>query len=334
MITTNTLLIVGAGASVPYGYPTGVQLRNELCNPANLQGLTDFVDKSLIEKFCEEFSSAQRYSIDSFLSHRADERIDSGCGNQSQCTFGQLGKLAIAHQLIKREISENLEKPVDPDDHWLMYLWSCMTRNDLSKQDFKSNNIKIISFNYDRVIEQYLQTVIMSFYGVDRDEANELRKQIEIVHVYGTLQNLDDRPYGKMDDLSKAAECIKVIPEARTGDDKEFTRAKEIISWARKICFIGFGFDDLNIHRLGLISSPLSELWGKDLDGAYCPHPGSEKYGFSRYKMTIAEISEVMKRLNGGYVLPSGMIRYKVNSKGVEKLKTLGYLKHINFFSE
>jgi hypothetical protein len=333
MITTNTLLIVGAGASVPYGYPTGDQLRDKLCNPANLQDLAQFVDKSLIVKFCEEFSSAQRYSIDSFLTHRGDECIDSGFGNPSQFTYGQLGKLAIAHQLIKCEIPENLENPVDSKDHWLMYLWGCLTRNDLPKSEFKNNNIKIITFNYDRVIEQYLQTVLMKYYGVDRDEAIELRKHIEIIHVYGVLQNLEDRPYGKIDDLSNAAECIKVIPEARKEDDKEFTRAKEIISWAGKICFIGFGFDDLNVNRLGLNSSPLSKLWGHDLDGARHAHC-TDQYGFTRYKMTKSEINEVMNSLNGGYVIPRGTIRYGVSTKGVEKLKTLGYLKHINFFSE
>jgi hypothetical protein len=173
----------------------------------------------------------------------------------------------------------------------------------------------------------------MKYYGVDRDEAIELRKHIEIIHVYGVLQNLEDRPYGKIDDLSNAAECIKVIPEARKEDDKEFTRAKEIISWAGKICFIGFGFDDLNVNRLGLNSSPLSKLWGHDLDGARHAHC-TDQYGFTRYKMTKSEINEVMNSLNGGYVIPRGTIRYGVSTKGVEKLKTLGYLKHINFFSE
>lgn len=333
MITTNTLLIVGAGASVPYGYPTGVQLRNELCNPANLKDLAEFVDKSLIEKFCEEFSSAQRYSIDSFLSHRADEYILLDNENQSRFTFGKLGKLAIASQLLKRENPFNLENPIDSNDHWLMYLWSCLTPNDLPKSEFKNNNIKIITFNYDRVIEQYFQTVLMKYYGVGLDEAIELRKQIEIIHVYGVLQNLEDRPYGKIDAFSKAAEYIKVIPEARKEDDKEFARAKEIISWAKKICFIGFGFDDLNVYRLGLNSSPLSKLWGQDLDGARHAHC-RDQYGFTRYGMTKSEINEAMNSLNGGYVLPRGTIRYGISAKGVEKLKTLGYLKHINFFSE
>jgi hypothetical protein len=298
-----------------------------------LQDLAEFVDKSLIKKFCEEFSSAQRYSIDSFLSHRADEYIILDGENQSQFTFGKLGKLAIASQLLKCESPINLENPIDANDHWLMYLWSCLTRNDLPKSEFKNNNIKIITFNYDRVVEQYFQTVLMKYYGVGLDEAIDLRKHIEIIHVYGVLQKLEDRPYGKIDDLSKASECIKVIPEARKEDETEFTRAKEIISWANKICFIGFGFDEINLSRLGL-NRPFSKLWCKDLDGAYFPNPGSVQYGFSRYKMTTAEINEVMKRLNGGFVIAPGIIQHKVSRKGVEKLKTLGYLKHINFFSE
>lgn len=319
---------------MPYGYPAGSQLRDDLCNPANFNDLAKFVDKSLIEKFCEEFSSAQRYSIDSFLSHRADERLDSGCGNQSQITYGQLGKLAIAHQLMKREIPENLENPVDPSDHWLMYLWNSMTGDKIPKHKFKSNSIKIITFNYDRVIEQYFQTVLMKYFGVDSNEATELRKHIEIIHVYGALQNLEDRPYGKIDDLSKAAECIKVIPEARKENDKEFTRAKEIISWAEKICFIGFGFDDLNVHRLGLNSSPLSKLWGKDLNGVHYEHC-SDQYGFTRYKMTGPEIGRVIRKLNGGQVLPRGTNKRPMSvADGTEEFKTLQYLTYIDFFSE
>lgn len=254
MIKEKTLLILGAGASVPYGYPTGDELRTELCEPRNLSKLLENSIKQIgLKLFCDTFMKSQINSIDSFLAKRGEEQISDG-----KYTFGkyaEIGKLAIANRLNDRE---DLPKLLEPDeDHWLQYLWNHM--GDASANDFSKNQLKIISFNYDRVIEQYFQIVIEHSYGLDQKSAFELRKSIEIVHVYGVLQEIEDRAYGKVPTFLKpVADCIKVIPEARENNDEQFMKAKEMIKWAEKICFIGFGFDETNVRRLGFPGHDLS----------------------------------------------------------------------------
>ncbi len=120
MINVKTLLIVGAGASVPYGYPTGKELKDELCKPNKLSDLRCKIHEAEIEEFCRVFSDARSTSIDSFLAQRGNHYI-----GKSSLTFGELGKLAIASLLIK---NEKLNKSLKSDgDHWF---GSCMGSND------------------------------------------------------------------------------------------------------------------------------------------------------------------------------------------------------------
>ena len=308
MIETKTLLIVGAGASVPYGYPTGPQLREELCDPSKLDDLENHykVHERGINLFCQHFKASQSVSIDAFLAKRGDDVIGKQTSGTHQTfgTYGECGKLAIACRLIEREIlAKNLPEP--KEDHWLQYLWNRI--NDVPKLEFINNQLKIISFNYDRVIEQYFQTAIEYDYGVSPDEANELRESIGIIHVYGNLQELNERAYGvKPNDLSLVADCIKVIPEARKENDKQFEKAKEMIDWADKICFIGFGFDSTNVRRLGF---PNHNLLGKTIY-------------FTQFGMTANEAHASQKLLGDSFNC------YIDRNGKFTELKTLAYIRH------
>jgi hypothetical protein len=282
MIEAKTLLIVGAGASVPYGYPTGYALREELCDRYELGNLKNIgIHSTEIELFCHHFEASQLNSIDAFLAKRGDDRIGNSNGGFNPAyrgfgTYADCGKLAIADQLMRCESIESLIK--SKEDHWLQYLWNLMV-GDVPTAEFQNNQLKIISFNYDRVIEQYFQTVLENSYGIDYKEASKLRKAIEIVHVYGNLQDLDVRAYGaKPANLTDVAACIRVIPEDREANDVQFEKAKEMIAWADKICFIGFGFDVTNMRRLGF---PDHDLAGKKMD--------STRYGMHEPEANFAQ---------------------------------------------
>lgn len=117
MIESKILLIVGAGASVPYGYPTGYNLRVELCDPNNLIGLRSYIDEIGIKLFCEHFEKSQLYSIDSFLAKRSEDQIGAQQtgAHITYGNYGECGKLAIAYRLMQCENLENLLKP--KEDH-------------------------------------------------------------------------------------------------------------------------------------------------------------------------------------------------------------------------
>ena len=88
---------MGAGASVPYGYPTGAQLRLEICgNPLRKLGKRiSFLEIDDEEKFkviehaeslAEKFEKSSTGSIDLFLARNHE--------------FSQTGKLAIILALL------------------------------------------------------------------------------------------------------------------------------------------------------------------------------------------------------------------------------------------
>lgn len=93
MITTPTVLILGAGASCPYGFPTAKQLRNDICEafasrdtPASrLLGDNAAPTEKFLE-FREAFWKSGTSSVDAFLKGRSE--------------FLDVGKFAIAYCLI------------------------------------------------------------------------------------------------------------------------------------------------------------------------------------------------------------------------------------------
>jgi hypothetical protein len=98
-------------------------------------------------------------------------------------------------------------------------------------------------------------------FRLDDTAAMKAWQRIGIQHVYGKLGEFDfslstnARPYNQTVDgisLNIAAKAIQIVPEARTDDTFQLVR-KWFVE-AKQIIFLGFGFDPLNVERLGLAS--------------------------------------------------------------------------------
>jgi hypothetical protein len=255
VIRKPTVLVLGAGASIPYGFPSGAQLRKEICklaaNPAPIQtGMAVLslggVDVGELQIFGEAFAKSNIVSIDAFLAKRPE--------------LARIGKLVIAAILCDREKPDRLFSD-ENDDHWYQLLWNAIHPDTQAAPDVLRNNLRVISFNYDRSLEFFLHQAIKHSWGLSDDEAMKLVNKLWFLHVYGSLGKFEATPqpghrtYGQhldADGLKAAAESIQVIPEAR--DDKAFQMARTWLDWAERIWFLGFGFDSLNIERLGLSS--------------------------------------------------------------------------------
>ncbi|MBW8329231.1 MAG: hypothetical protein K0M48_08810 [Thiobacillus sp.] len=264
MIKQKTVVVLGAGASAPYGLPTGFRLRQLICendasNPflrvsgagiptstmsAKLEKLMDIPEAETFS-FIEAFKRSNVGSIDAFLARRKN--------------FETLGKLIIAFQLCRHEHHSMLYEGKNDDD-WYHALWNAMVDNIETPQELINNQLRIISFNYDRSLEYFLHQATVHTFGLNDETAQNILRGIDILHPYGVLGNFD--PSGTVGgrqysvDLSKehlniAAAGIQIIPEARD-DAPAFERARDWFSWANQICFLGFGFDPLNVKRLGL----------------------------------------------------------------------------------
>lgn len=261
MIEVPTVLVLGAGASTDYGYPTGPGLRDTILDDLadsdstmynQLRSLAQ--SASGIEHFRKEFADSQLPTIDQFLEAHSD--------------FAEIGTRAIACGLLPHE--EETETPLFRQDEnatlerrgdrptWYDHLWDEL-RQDID--NFTENKLTIVTFNYDRSLEQYLGRALQVT-GVK--DISKRMSSLGFIHVYGTLGGrpyieLGARKYGDIEELSQivlAAQGIKIIDRK---DDKEllsqFELAKKALSEATRVVMLGFGYDATNVERLGLRES-------------------------------------------------------------------------------
>ena len=258
MITQNTLFILGAGASCPYNYPSGKELRRRICfefidNYKNLIGYKGSGNESIDEyiwtltDFKSKFYKSSNKSIDLFLAR-----------NPKLVGYG---KFAIALEILKAEtLSSFREKIAKPEQDWYSYLYDRLTDTFLDKDNFtiSDNNVSFITFNYDRSLEQFLfESLLNSFENIKRTDAASEIKKIPIIHIYGKVNPLpwEDailklKYKANLSDgiAITAAKNIQVMNEQL--GDRVTERTSELISKANRIFFLGFGYAKENMNLL------------------------------------------------------------------------------------
>src|SRR5688572_25502296 len=138
MIRKKTVLVLGAGASFDYGYPTGAGLKHKLIesldNPGGLNKLQQTLIKSSFEQgHVQHFHHVLKHtsgfqSVDRLLEHRAD--------------LVQIGKAAIAWTLNQLENPGKLH-----GGGWYPHLFKHL---DCGADSFHDNRLSVVTFNYDR----------------------------------------------------------------------------------------------------------------------------------------------------------------------------------------
>jgi hypothetical protein len=108
LINTKTVFVLGAGASVPFGYPVGAGLYQAVLdkfstngqNRQHLLNTTSFGDLDL-DRFLLALSRSGQTSVDAFLEKRYEDFLD-------------IGKAAMAIELMLREDETVLWRPGRP----------------------------------------------------------------------------------------------------------------------------------------------------------------------------------------------------------------------------
>ena len=327
MISTPTVFIVGAGAGVPYGFPTGAGLRQEIIDSIG-DGYTEFAHAvgeasqkgSVILGLRDALANTQGLSVDAVLEHRPELR--------------EVGKAAIAANLLPKETTDAVTQE---ERDWMGHLFSLMrTRID----DFADNRVSFVTFNYDRALEHRLTKALQNLHGVSHMKAWEVVQKIPIVHVYGQLgeyRPLDtDRPlYAQGDGVVLFADALIGTPVLEPGrvslaasgihlirDDGErsnaFEEAQALIKAASQVVFLGFGFDETNVERL----MP-SDLMGRRLSqrtfiygSAYGLELGEQRRARNLVAAALypyIDLDEVMKRA------PENVKLFKTDALGMLK---------------
>ena len=251
MIATPTVFVLGAGASEPYGYPTGAELRTEVLRGLGGQiekyaPLCEWLDKEGLRearlRCAEALVKCTPKSVDAFLETRRE--------------FELVGKLAMAYVVMCREDEGNLFSEEEIPGDWLRYLLSYMSG---PFDSFGDNAVSFITFNYDRVLEHVLFNEVKYRYGKRDVECAAVLRKIPIVHVHGSLgplpwQEGGGRPYHPLPqawEAEPAADRIKIVCESAE-EDPGFNKARTWIREAQRIYFLGFGYNKDNVERLHL----------------------------------------------------------------------------------
>jgi hypothetical protein len=280
MIEKKTLLILGAGASEPLGFPVASVLVDEIVRGIRSRNfvnerLTKVMGRSqdAVDAFCDALVP-RPYSIDRFLEDRND--------------LAEIGKEAIAIVLATRELGGNIDN-TEGSRTWMHLLFDAMAA---PKAEWAKSKLSVITFNYDRSFEFFLLTALRKRFKLSEAEAAEmLRSTVKpLIHVYGKLgglPSLDDseaphlRYYGDCatsSDLGVASRGIHIVSD-RNEKDSVFDDAKLLVREAEEIVCIGFGWDEMNMRRIGLSTGATGVIFG------------------TTYRMSPAEVRKIENRL-------------------------------------
>lgn len=271
MINKKTVLILGAGASWDYGFPIGMELRNQICRRIRKgphPALGHHWGHNQLTAFANDLLQS-RISVDAFLEKNPE--------------YLGMGKFAIASTLLPCEVKSFLysywlhpeHQRMKDKNHWYDILFGKMI-DGADFDNFKDNKLSVITFNYDRSFEQFLFTSFRSSHPAARENEDECAKQvssIEVVHVYGSLGRLSWQPDSgllegvpevgysavnrnnlpsQITTIGHAASSIYLMRDG-PGDTPAFTKAKKLLQQAERIYILGFGFNMTNLERLDLL---------------------------------------------------------------------------------
>lgn len=240
MTAQKTVLILGSGASAHLGYPVGPQLLDLIAphQGAPVPDVPGDWPRGKVQEFQVRLARAGYWSVDAFL--------------EMEPEYVDIGRYLITREL-KRFESEARFFP-GTRSGWYRHLLNAIAP---PRQEHLSDNLSIVTFNYDRSVEAYLHLALAARFNCDKAAALELSRRIEIVHLHGVIGEYPEVPYQHTEragDLLAAARKIKVISELREAPDgfcsPEFKRANELLHAANRIFFVGFGFHQANIARL------------------------------------------------------------------------------------
>jgi hypothetical protein len=243
----DTVLVLGAGASMHLGYPLGSGLVEQIKGNSGNEGCAAFKQlrdmgfgRGDILEFHSALVSEGSRSIDDFLSTHEESLV--------------LGRATIAQVLIGHEDPIRLAER----DNWYWQLgW-------YFRESFRINEHPpaIVTFNYDRSLDKFIHDAIK---GIFPNSFEYYRRFIKILHVHGRLGYLDSdgvedfvRRYGgesvTPEQILKSAAGIRVMPELSDDYGYDMRCAQQVIANAKKVLFLGFSYNPQNLERLRVVT--------------------------------------------------------------------------------
>lgn len=200
MIKSNTVFIIGAGASKEIGFPVGTELKHTISSKLKFKpdgssgdqeifNYLNYRQEGNISQYmtaCEQISDGIVYSesIDDFIDLHQEQAITT------------CGKLAIAKSILEAErqsklYNDSLYNSIDINlisDSWYPRFYSLLTK-ELRKPNIEVifDNVAVINFNYDRSLEYFLVCALTKNILLDTADARSLVSQLRIYRPYGSV---------------------------------------------------------------------------------------------------------------------------------------------------
>ena len=268
IIKKNTVFVLGAGASAPFGYPTGNELTPKICYDLQSLAIAELltteneervdVEKKIIH-LRENFERSGKQSIDLFLKDSPE--------------YKNVGKQIITSILLPKENEDKLFNRKN-EDNWYLPFWNML---DHSFENIDKHDFHFITFNYDRSLEHFLFTALYNSYSdkISADKCAAKINSIDIIHAYGCLAPLPwqdssgkARSYTpkavSRNDLERSVDNLFLLGEERKNPQQsaKLDKIKKITAEAKFIYFIGFSFDEENLNILGDDFKNADCIWG------------------------------------------------------------------------
>lgn len=287
MIRSKTTLVVGAGAGCELEMPDGKDMLNKIAQGFDFSRLgSDLQTRDMLTLAKHYEALGQRAGTSGAklqegagrirTSVRVGTSIDAILEQHSQDPLViAAGKMAIAYYTLQSEAGSPMgveprdagDLPLRGAESWLFQLGRIIVGGiPRHKAEHCFDNLNIICFNYDRSLQHYLPFVLQMAFGMSLDEARQLvGAKLNITHPYGRAGRLPWEPgespaveWGdeETQNLANLIAEIKVRSE-RMADPDFVARLHRQVADAKKLVFLGFGFDPQNMDFL--LDSPLNQ---------------------------------------------------------------------------
>jgi hypothetical protein len=219
MLSKQTVLVLGAGASFEIDMCLGETLMKEIGHQVNMQfeaghrkGGSDVIYEAL-----RKLAIQSKQDIN--VLHAAGRQIARGIStagsidnyihhHRNDAAIKAVGKIAIVNAILQYErkskvfIDETKHPKVFRDvdgleKTWLHSFFRLLGEGIVVAETLEGifDNVSVINFNYDRCFEQYLWLSLQNRFSIGDEAATALMKKLRIHHPYGTVARLpwDDR---------------------------------------------------------------------------------------------------------------------------------------------
>lgn len=259
------VIIIGAGGSVPFGFPTGQKLKWAICDGlADVEKVNTAQTKNhLAEALLKEnFNVEELVKLRDRLKTSGWESVDEFLAQHS--VLQTVGKAAIAACMIPCENRDQLFDPRDVNgvriDNWYQLLFRTVFT---PFQNITQKKISIFTYNYECSLETYLRETMRNSYEHPEEDIEVALKHIPIIHLHGEFDTHDYGSGPTSVSLRKCSEKIKIVTD-NLDKSPQFQQATNALWKAEEIYFMGFGFDEKNLARLPIESKyPPDSPFGK-----------------------------------------------------------------------